>query len=110
MTRGIWKQSSREEVTTLAPPRLSRHCYHGLYHSALKIEQGSTCVNEEVRVEGGKFTEQGEAGSPQQVPTFLLATPLHNRLQAAHHGRGEVGGAKQKQSDERENNLRFETT
>ena len=47
-------------------------------NSALQVEQGSTCFKEEVRVEGGKFTEQGKAGSPKHVPTFLLASPLHN--------------------------------
>ena len=43
-----------------------------------KVALGATCFKEEVRIKSGKFTEQGKAGSPKHVPTFLLASPLHN--------------------------------
>ena len=57
---------------------------------------GATCFEEKLRVQGGELTEQGEAGSPEQVPVFLLPASLHNREQASNHRRRKVGSSKEK--------------
>ena len=45
----------------------------------------------------GNLGLMGEAGSPEQVPVFLLPTSLHDREQASNHRGRKVGSSKEKQ-------------